>query len=148
MAGLFDTGSVIKCISRAWRASLLFQVICALCDAVNAAACIYTAIVQCQCVPVLPCLLCIEVSLGKNIDKVNCNSKGSLPAAEINRIPCVKTVSALFVSLSLTVGLTPSILVMLPGCVEGKHADMFTVPIKRVFTGRSIMIVLSRLAGK
>lgn len=114
-------------------------------------SCIYTDIVQCQCVPMLPCVLCIEVSLGKNIDKVNCNSKGSLPVAEINRIPCVKTVSALFFLfpfLSLTVGLTPSILVMLPGCVEGKHAYMFTVPIKRVFTGRSIMIVLSRLAGK
>lgn len=55
-----------------------------------------TNIVQCHSVPVLPRLLCVELSLGKNIDKVNCNSKGSLPAAEINRISRVKTVSAFF----------------------------------------------------
>lgn len=56
---------------------------------------------QCHSITLLLCLPFIEVSLGKNIDKVNCNSKGSLPEAEINRIPCVETVSGFLFHFNL-----------------------------------------------
>lgn len=46
---------------------------------------------QCHCVPALPCLICIEKSLGKNTDKVICNFAAS--RTEIIRLSHVETVS-------------------------------------------------------
>lgn len=110
-----------------------------------------TNIVQCH--SVLPCLLCIEVSLGKNIDKVSCNSKGSLPAAErLTEFPMLKPCQCFFTiyifSLTNWGGLYQGILVTLPCYVKGKHVYMFTVLIKRGVTEHSIIIALSPLAGK
>lgn len=107
----------------------------------------------CHRVPVLPCLLCIEVSLGKNIDKVNPNSKGSVPAAKrLAEFLMLKACQCFFpiyiFSLTNWGGLYHGILVTFPCYVEGKHLYMFTVLIKRGVTEHSIIIALSSLAGK
>lgn len=95
----------------------------------------------------LPCLLCIEVSLGKNIAKVNCNSKGSLPAGErLTEFPMLKSCRCFF-SIYFFFSLV-NWGVSLLCYVEGKHVYMFTVLIKRGVKECSIIIVLSSLAGK